>query len=150
MVSPEAVVNWTDEYLLDIAVQDMELLKWARERLALVETEIERRCRDRNASTMRSRKAIAEIKPGTPSYDSSRMVALAEILEPADFADAYTPEHQKTIDVPGSWHGGKVKKLVRQYGSEVAQVVEDATIPGKPRLKIEARGGYYEMEARGG
>ena len=135
------IKNWTDEFLLDVYLQDKELVEIARERQDIIEVEIERRCRDRNASTMRSRKAIAEIKPGTPSYDSSRMVSLAEILEPADFADAYTPEHQKTIDVPGSWHGGKVKKLVRQYGSEVAQVVSDATIPGKPRLKIEARGG---------
>ena len=101
--------------------------------------EIMRRCRDREATMLRSATYTATLKMSSPTYDLERLNALKELLGPEDLNEAYTPEHDETRTVSARWHGGKLNKLVRQHGADVRAIVDAAKVPGAPSLVIEAR-----------
>ena len=108
------------------------------EQASRCEWEIRRRLEQREAQALRGDRYIAELKPGTPTYDESKMLPLLEMLAHADLEKAYTPAHQETKDVDARWDGRQVRVL-EKMGGEVARIIEDARIPGRPSLQIKER-----------
>ena len=71
------------------------------------------------------------------TYDYGKLAALRELLPPEEISKAWTPAHQKLVDVPESWDF-RVARTWGRYGKDVQDVIERATIPGAPRLSIKA------------
>jgi len=71
------------------------------------------------------------------SYDYSILAGLREITSPDEMV-GYTPEHEVVKRVSESWNMTQAKTLAG-LSSEHRQIIENAKIPGRPTLKLEAK-----------
>ena len=93
-----------------------------------------------------------EIEAGTPTWDYPKLRGVLEYLDPValEAARAWTPEHSKTVVVKEKWNMTRLKPFGKQSG-DAQEVIEDARIPGRARLKIrpkEARGEARTIPSR--
>ena len=131
--------DYPDETLVDHAVAMKTAMDHYRQYCQDASDEIMRRCRDREATMLRSPTHTATLKTASPTYDLERLNALRELLGPEDLKEAYTAAHEETRYVAAKWHGGQLNKLVRQHGADVRAIVDAAKVPGAPSLVIESR-----------
>lgn len=85
------------------------------------------------------------LEKGTPIMDYSKLRALFEVLPEGLVRTAYTPAHEKTVQVPESWDM-RIAKTFGKYGKDAAAVLEAASTPGAPRLKIRVKPRRGESE----
>lgn len=78
------------------------------------------------------------LEKGIPIMDYSKLQGLFEVLPASLVKTAYTPAHEKTVQVPESWDM-RVAKTFAKYGKDAAAVLEAASTPGAPRLKIRVK-----------
>ncbi len=70
-------------------------------------------------------------------YDQLGLTPILELID-QDLAvekGAYTPAHQKLVDVPASWNVTKARAL-KKYDAGVLPIVEAAKRPNRPVLRI--------------
>lgn len=126
----------SDEDLMAGHVSLTQRRKEIDEHRSAIEMEVGRRLQERDANALASEKFIAELKPGTPTYDLFRMEPLLKMLPKVDIEKAYTPA--TTTPVPEKWDGTQVKVLERR-GGDIAKVIADARVPGQLKLVIRER-----------
>ena len=100
--------------------------------------EIQRRMLEREATRMPHAEHEVTLEEGSPTWDYALLSGLREITSPSDLAESYTPEHHETVKVPEKWNMTKAKKLAK-FGAGHATILENARIPGAPRLKVERK-----------
>ena len=81
-----------------------------------------------------------EVKLGTPSYDISRLKALAELVEKSEYNRAYKPAHQeeKTVDVPEKFDM-RVVNGWHKFGTAIQSAIKYAELPLSRRISIHRR-----------
>ena len=135
-----------DKSTLLAGIDDHELLatralydQWVRENVDMrdrVDMEIQRRLTDRNATAIFDEDYTCTLETGTPTVDLGIMAGLKELLPPEILAEGYTPEHQEPV--AERWDLRKVN-VWSKAGGEVARVIEEAKIPGRPRLVVKEK-----------
>ena len=103
--------DYPDETLVDHAAAVKSWADYYRQCYQDASDEIMRRCRDREATMLRSPTHTATLKMASPTYDLERLNALKELLGPEDLKEAYTAEHQETRTVSARWHGGQAQQV---------------------------------------
>lgn len=74
----------------------------------------------------------------TTQYDRTMLYPLAELVPPEALAKAFTPAHEETVHFPDKWDMRKVLALAK-YGDAVKALINRASFPGAPSLKIVAK-----------
>ncbi len=70
------------------------------------------------------------------SWDYSRLHGLRELVPEKELAKAFTPEHEETVVVRAKWDMRKALTF-KEFGREVATILEAARLLGAPRLSIK-------------
>ena len=81
-----------------------------------------------------------EVKLGTPSYDYSRLKALAELVDKDEYSRGYTPAHEETkkVNVPERFDM-RVVNAWHKYGSAIQEAIQHAELPSSRRITIRPR-----------
>ena len=103
-----------------------------------VEQELLHRMTDRHATAIPNEQFLCEVTTRN-DYDQGRLTPLLEILNSTDLDGAYAPAHEERRMVGARWDVRRVKALARKYGTQVQGIVEDAKVPGAPRLWVTRR-----------
>ena len=72
------------------------------------------------------------------SYDYSILARLREITDPKLLEECYDPAGEKVVKFGEKWNMTKAKKL-QSLGNDYREIIEDAKIPGRPRIAIESK-----------
>lgn len=75
----------------------------------------------------------------SPTYETSKLKALAELVPPEDYAKAYQPEWVKEVPQPARFDGRQLNSLARKYGQPVREILAAAQLPSTPRLVVKAK-----------
>ena len=126
-----------DEALVEYAWALGESMKRDRQVSAMLYDEMQARCRDRDARALHGTDHVARIKPGTPTYDIGKLMPLLEWLTAKDLERAFRKEHEETVTVGAKWQGQQLNRIEKDYGGEVAAMIQDARIPGPTSLTLE-------------
>lgn len=70
------------------------------------------------------------------TYSQLMFTPLKEIFLDGDLAKCLTPAHEERTTVPDKWDTQQVKAAAKKYGDKALAIVENARIPGAPRLKF--------------
>ena len=104
----------------------------------LLEMEIMRRMRERNAIGIPSDVFTCELKQAN-TYDQGRFTPLLELLSGDELEKVFTPEHQETVTVAERWNTVGLLAVARRYGGEVLRLVQEAKVAGAPRLSFKRK-----------
>ena len=128
----------TNDELLDVwANADGVVKRWVEKR-DRIELKLRQRMEAEGATAIAHPTLTCELKAPTPTYDYGKLHGLAELVPPDVLATGYTPPHEETVTVPERWDA-RVFKTWAKYGAGVARVINDAAIPGTPRLVIKSK-----------
>ena len=133
----------TDEHVTDQAL----VSRWAelddeiagkRAALYAIEGELRLRMLRNGATEISHPNYSVKLRPGPPSYDPPRLLPLLERedIMPEALAKAYYPEYQELKSYPARWDGRGLLEL-RKLGGSIAQIIDNATFRGDPRLEIK-------------
>ncbi len=120
-----------DEVLLKRLAGLKESEKEIRQARERAEYEILRRLEDRKARKMGSKDWVAVLVTPSPDYDVGKLELLKEHTPPHEWVKAYTPFHTETVEVPAKLNMTVAKTWGRDYGTEVAAIIEAAKLPLK-------------------
>lgn len=134
-VSEEATSEWLIQLLIDVTTQEEAL----RQRRYLLEAELQARMEAEGATEIPHETHRVRLVSDTPNYDMGIIVALRELLTDTDLHAACTPAHTKEISVPEKWNGTRLNSYELRYGGQVAKVIQQARIPGRSRVQIQAK-----------
>ena len=79
------------------------------------------------------------LEAGSPTYDLNTLLPLLEELPYDDVQKAYTKAGEKITWVDARWSGTQLNRIERAYGGSIAQRIQDARLPGAPRLVVERK-----------
>ena len=135
--------NWDTKDLLDLwdGIEHQEATH--RENRQRVEVELRRRMKAEGATAIPHERLTCELKAGSPDYDYGKLNRLRELLRDDVIQTAWTPAHLEMV--PDRWDA-RTFKTWGKYGNDVARVIEEATIPATPVLRI----GRKELPAKTG
>lgn len=124
----------TDHELLSTCVTLTNALTDIRNSLDRLRYELISRLMERQATEFTSDNWTAKLVTETRRYDMTKLIAsLQELIPPEDWAKAYIPAHQETVDVPARLHMTKVNSW-REYGRDVQDAITSATLPDTPQI----------------
>lgn len=127
----------SDEAVVDALAAFEATLKDAADNVAQGKAEVLKRCEYREATALHGRGAVARVKKGTATYDKQKLRQLLEHLREPDVRRAYTEAHKVTIDVPEKWDGTQLRRIERECGGAVKDIIEDARLEGASSVVIE-------------
>ena len=130
----------TDDGLAALWLVNDEQRREAKGYLDSIEAEMLVRLRDRGAKSLPVSSVDVELKPGTPTYDTTLLAPLVEQLPEADVSKAFTAAHDETVHVEDKWDGTQLNSLERRYGGEIADRIQRSRIPGPERLSVKPKG----------
>lgn len=114
-----------------------EALWVARDEVGRCEQEIIRRAEERGA--------IGIIDPDgrfqctvtrQNAYDQTAFTPLLELLTHEQLQKVYEPEHQETRTVPAKWDTVRLIAEARRIGKQALDIIEQARMPGAPRVEF--------------
>ena len=112
-------------------IENLDRVKW------MIERRIAEIMEDRGATMAETDNYM--IKVSTPlTYDYNILAQIREIVDPNFLLDCYEPPREKVIKVPEKWNMTKAKKLIG-FGTLVRAIIDDAKIPGNPRITLEEK-----------
>ena len=130
--------QYSDEALLRRYDSYQEVVEEAVHQKGLLEQEIMRRMRERNAIGIPSDVFTCELRTAN-TYDHGRFFPLKELLSHDDLTKVFTPEQHKVVVDPERWDTTKLLAVARRYGGEVLRLVEAAKVAGAPKLHFKRR-----------
>ena len=133
-----AAESLSDEALLEAYAQAQALAKSWADKAGRIEWEMRKRMEGRGAMAIPSDTFICELQPRS-TYDQTSFTPLKEILMQTDLIECLEPAHEETRQVPDKWNTAKVKAAARRYGHEAQRIVDQATRPDVPKLKVQRR-----------
>ena len=99
-----------------------------RDRIGMV---ITRRLEAREARDMVGTGLTLTLKPAPPEYDRSQVLGLKELVTPAEWDAAFTPEGLPTEPDPWKLNLSKVNQWARAYGKPVVEFLKSVQLPAK-------------------
>ena len=133
----DPIENITDQALVSLWAKLLDEVAGKRTALYAIEGELRLRMLRNGATEISHPNYSVKLRPGPPSYDPPRLLPLLERedIMPEALAKAYYPEYQEMKSYPARWDGNGLKEL-RKLGGEIAQIIDDATFRGDPKLEI--------------
>jgi len=104
-----------------------------------VRAEVQRRIEDAGGRQLAVEGFKVELVNDSPTYDYDRLIALREALEPDDWAKVHKDAYEKLTKVPAKFDGTQLRKVERDFGSHVREIIEAARIPGRSHVVVERR-----------
>lgn len=101
--------------------------------------ELLRRMRERGATELPLDGATVRLVRASPTYDLGLLTALKETLTAEWLNKVWTPAHEEMIQVAEKWNGTQLRSA-EKLGGEVAAVIQQARIPGRESIVVEAKG----------
>ena len=129
----------SDDELLSAWQLQTRHIKHLTEEQGHVEMLLRQRLLERGATEIPHPSLTVKLESRFGGYDLSRIQVLKELLPPDVIAEAYTPAHEETIQVPDKWDGRKLLGWPKRFGKEVAAVLEAAELPRAVRLVIQPK-----------
>ena len=127
-----------EELAEEISRLDDQIATLQRHR-GLAEQELTRRLEGREALMLAHPYLQIELVYSTPSYDTAKLLALAEVIPPEDYHRAYHPEHVKEVQVAARFDGRQLNTLARRYGDPVRMILEGAKLPSNAKLVVRPK-----------
>jgi len=134
----QRTINLSLEELVDELVEARAALKAQEQAVYYLERAVVEGMEDRGATVVRTDAGEATLTVPM-SYDYATLARLREITSPDDMV-GYTPEREVVKREPEKWNMTQAKKMAR-LSHDHAAIIEDAKIPGNPRIKFEAKRG---------
>ena len=132
----EAIRSLSVEEMVEELVAARVRLKTLQEVVYYAETAVVEAMARRGATVITTQGGRATLT--TPvTYDYTILAQLREITAPDDLV-GYTPEREVVQREPEKWNMTKAKALAN-LSHEHRAIIEDAKIPGTPRIKFEAK-----------
>ena len=103
-----------------------------------IQQELERRMTERGATELPHPTIECVLKYPTPTVDTNKLMALNELLAPMTIEEGFTPEHTEARLVPAKFDMTVVNTW-KKYGKEVADIIEGAKLPTRPRLVVKRK-----------
>lgn len=63
------------------------------------------------------------------TFDQSLLTGLRELLSPENFRKAWSPGYEKITNIEAKYDGKVLAQFARQYGGEIAEIIEEARLP---------------------
>ncbi|MAH50201.1 hypothetical protein CMI37_30555 [Candidatus Pacearchaeota archaeon] len=132
------VHNMDNDMLLRIWEDRSARIDLAMKDKGHIEMELTRRMNADNSTQIPN--PYFEVKLGTPSYDYSRLKALAELVSSDEYRRGYTPAHEETkkVHVPERFDM-RVVNAWNKYGSAIQEAIQYAELPLSRRITIHSR-----------
>ena len=123
-----------------------EEVAWAQDRLAitqqtieLLRAEVQRRIEAAGGRQLAVEGFTVALVSDSPTYDYDRLIALREALEPDDWDKVHKDAYEKMTKVPAKFDGTQLRKVERDFGGHVREIIEAARIPGRSHVVVERR-----------
>ena len=71
------------------------------------------------------------------TFDQSLLTGLRELLSPENFRKAWSPGYEKVTKIEAKYDGKVLAQFARQYGGEIAEIIEGARLPVGHDIKIK-------------
>ena len=73
------------------------------------------------------------------TFDQSLLTrsGLRELLSPENFRKAWSPGYEKITQIEAKYDGKVLAQFARQYGGEIAEIIEEARLPVGHDIKIK-------------
>ena len=130
------IATLTLEELVDELVDAREKLKAAEAAVYYVERAVIEAMDDKGATVVQTDAGKATLTAPV-TYDYSILAKLREITSPPDLI-GYTPERDVVKHEAERWNMTQAKALAK-LSHEHRAIIEDAKIPGQPRVQFKAR-----------
>ena len=132
----EAVTSLTLEEMVEELVQARESLASQQATVYYIERAVVEAMQERGATAAKTPAGEATLV--TPvTYDYSILAQLREITSPDDLV-GYTPEREVVKREPEKWSMTQAKTMAK-LSHEHRAIIEDAKIPGNPKIQIKPR-----------
>ena len=130
------IATLTLEELVDELVDARERLKAADAAVYYVERAVIEAMERKGATVVQTDAGKASLTVPV-TYDYSILAKIREITSPDDLV-GYTPERDVVKHEPERWNMTQAKALAK-LSHEHREIIEDAKIPGQPRVQFKAR-----------
>ena len=144
MTEPIVINAWirnTDEEVADHIHRLRQQAADLQVYLDRLELELIQRLEERKARELQHPSLQVYLDYRTPQYDVGKLMRLAELLPPEDWAKAWHPETTKEVPVPAGLDMRVAGGWGRRFGVDVAAILAEAKLPSTPRLVIKDKPG---------
>ena len=104
-----------------------------------VEQELTRRLQERGARELAHPTLEVKLVYPSPTYETAKLMVLAEIIPPEDYNKAYQPAWVKEVPQAARFDGRQLNTLARKYGEPVQKVLDQARLPSAPKLDVKPK-----------
>ena len=135
----EIWLNNTDEELADCIVHLRQQVADTQAYLGRMEIEMIQRLEQRQARELQHPTLKVYLDYRTAQYDVGKLMRLAELVPPEDWAKAWHPETTKQVPVPAGLDMRVAGGWRKRFGVDVGAVLDEAQLPSAPRLVIKEK-----------
>ena len=127
----------TDEEVADYIHRFRQQMTELREYSDRLELELIQRLEQRKARELQHPSLQVYLDYRTAQYDVGKLMRLAELVPPEDWAKAWHPETTKEAPVPAGLDMRVAGAWRKRFGIDVGAVLDEAQLPSTPRLVIK-------------